>query len=600
MNTTYGNKKNYRRYTFAITFIFFYLLLTGTVNACPYCNSEFYNSLLKDRNSTLAGRELLRSIMNQSDIAGTIPLSYFDEKNFENIKKVENPPVTATQVQQQTSNVGSSSGTSDFIDIIDRDNSLPIPPTGFVPQDVQSFDKELILELSEGEAYIGRGVMFKGFVTNGSIPGPTLICEEGDVIKFTVVNKGKLSHGASIHAAYTQTSKYLGKIEAGKTKSMYFKVTQPGVFLYHCAPGGHAIPLHIIFGQYGMMVVNPKKQYKMEQILKKKPDVSIYLLQHELYSNGKDAIDGKPIYVTFNGKLFRYVEEPIKAKPGDYVRIYFINAGPNLISTFHIVGILWDYVYWQGNPDAPLPGGQTVTSGPSDSWVIEFRMPPDEGSYLMLTHAVGSTDRGAIGILACDRNAQTPVTVMSDGPVYSPKEMDEMKSKVTRIISPFEPGTPDVDPPSITGPETKEVTVKIIGNSFYPKVINISPGTTVKWINEDVFSYMDGEFSGIHNVATFEAPKSFASPLLAHTETYSQVFDTEGTYKYMCGPHPYMRGEIIVGGNETTTPASSNKWIVIISIVSFLLILSILMILLSVRKRYELLAGKRQPVPQTN
>ena len=87
----------------------------------------------------------------------------------------------------------------------------------------------------------------------------------------------------------------------------------------------------------------------MEEVMKKKPDVEIYLLQHEIYSSGKDAIEGKPIYVLFNGKIFKYVEEPIKIKPGDFVRIYFLNAGPNLISTLHIVGILWDYVYWQGN-----------------------------------------------------------------------------------------------------------------------------------------------------------------------------------------------------------------------------------------------------------
>ena len=97
------------------------------------------------------------------------------------------------------------------------------------------------------------------------------------------------------------------------------------------------------------------------------------------------------MYTAFNGKLFRYVEEPIVGNPGDYVRLNFLNAGPNLLSTFHIVGVIWDFAYWQGNPDNKFIGGQTVTAKPSDSWVVEFRIPPDEGSYLMLSHAVGST-----------------------------------------------------------------------------------------------------------------------------------------------------------------------------------------------------------------
>src|SRR4030095_3611433 len=195
---------------------------------------------------------------------------------------------------------------------------------------------------------IGKQILSKGFVPSGSVPGPTLITTEGDIVEFTIINKGTIQHGASIHAAYTQTSKYVGHIGPGETKKVLFRVTQPGIYMYHCAPGGHAIPMHILFGQYGMIVVKPKQQYKLEQILKKKPDVEIYLLQHEIYASGKDAVEGNAIYTMFNGKLFRYVEEPIKAKPGDYVRINYLNVGPNHVSTFHIVGILWDYVYWQG------------------------------------------------------------------------------------------------------------------------------------------------------------------------------------------------------------------------------------------------------------
>lgn len=464
--------------------------------------------------------------------------------------------------------------TTQFIEIIKRDNSLPIPTSSYVQQngDIKP-DAEVTIELSEGDAYIGAGVLFRGFVINGGIPGPNIVVNEGDIVKFTVVNKGKIPHGASIHSASTQTSKYLGHINAGETKSMFFRASRAGVFMYHCAPGGHGIPLHILFGQYGMMTVKPKKQYKLEQILGKKPDVEIYLLQHELYSSGKDAIEGKAMYSMWNGKLFRYVEQPVKAKPGDYVRINYINVGPNHVSTFHIVGIMWDYVYWQGNPDLPQAGGQTVTSGPSDSWVIEFRMPPDEGTYTMLDHAVSAADRGAIGLLICDKNAATPVTVSSEGIKYTGKELSDIKAKTIRTIAPFEPGTPDVDPVVEYGPDVKEVTVKIIGNSYYPKSIKVCEGTTIIWQNEDIFTYMDGEFGGIHTASTYEAPVPFNSPLLGHAEVYKIKLEKKGDYKYMCAPHPYMKGVVTV----VSAPGNSlGLWIIILVAVTVLLIIFVL------------------------
>lgn len=477
------------------------------------------------------------------------------------------------------------SDTSGFIEIIKRDNSLPIPPTSYVPQNLKP-DVKFSIELSEGDIYIGKGVMFKGFLTNGSIPGPTLICNEGDIVEFTVINKGTIPHGASIHAAYTQTSKYLGHIPAGETRSMLFRVTRPGVYMYHCAPGGHAIPMHILFGQYGMMVVKPKTKYKLEQVLNKKPDIELYLLQSEIYSSGKDAIEGNSLYTLWNGKLFRYMEEPIKAKPGDYVRIYFLNAGPNHFSTFHIVGILWDYVYWQGNPDLPMTGGQTVNAGPADSWVIEFRVPPDEGSYTMLDHTVGNADRGAMGILLCTKTAQTPLTLLADGPKYSESEMADIKSKIIRTVSPFEPGSPDVDPVVVYGPETKDVSVKIIGNSYSPKVIQVTEGTTVTWQNEDIFTYMEGEFAGIHTVSTYEAaPVSFSSPLLGHAEIFKFKFDKEGEYKYMCAPHPYMKGKVIVVSSSGTSSASA-KWLIVLSIVSLIMLIIILFLIRSIKRKY--------------
>jgi len=504
--------------------------------SCDFCNKKMYRDLITGQINDIRGKELLTAIKNE-------------------------------QKEQLSSNE-----TPNFIEIIERDNKLPIPPTSYVPQETKATVK-FTIEMEQGDVYLGNGVLYRGFNISGKIPGLTLIVNEGDIVEFEVINKGNVPHGLSIHAAYTQTSKYLGKIQPGEKRIFKFRATYPGVYLYHCAPGAHAIMVHTIFGQYGMIVVKPKKKYRLESILGKKPDIEIFLIQHEVYASGKDGIDGQPIYVMFNGEIFRYVKEPIMARPGDYVRIYFLNVGPNLISTFHIVGIIWDFAYWQGHPDNVFIGGQSVLAGPTDSWVIEFRVPPDEGDYTMVSHAFGTTDRGAVGILRVKKDAKINNIIKAEGPDYSKDELEKLKKEVVRVIAPFEPGTPDVDVPQVYDEKTKEVVVRIKGNSFYPKVIDIVEGTKVKWINEDVFTYAQGEFAGIHNVAVYEGPETFTSPLLLHAQSYEYTFKKPGEYKYLCGPHPYMKAIVRVRPKPTNPLVPLSFGISILAIILSLFVI---------------------------
>jgi len=516
--------------------LFFFSITTA--DACDWCNNKFFGELNSSRSGSIVSEELLKSIRAQHDFDALAA----EANNFANN--------AAAQISAR------SDATDDFIDIIRRDNRLKTRPTGYVPQDTKP-DVRISITLAEGEVYIGNGVMYEGFTIDGGIPGPTITVQEGDVVEFTIVNAGNIYHGASIHSAYTQTSKYLGKIAPRDSSTVVFRANQPGVYMYHCAPGGHAIPMHVIMGQYGMMIVEPKKKFKLEEELGRKPDIELNITQHEYYASGKDAVTGQgnPIYTTFNGKLFRYVEEPIMARPGDYVRLNFLNVGPNLLSTFHIVGIIWDYAYWQGNPENVLVGGQSITAGPSDSWTVEFRIPPDEGAYTMLTHAVGSASRGAIGLIMAKEGAERSRFVDQQGPIYTDEELADYKERSVRTINSSGIGSPEIDVPQVYADGTEEVIVKIIGNSFYPKVIDIKPGTKVTWVNEDVFSYMEGEFSGIHNVVAIKGPVSYASPLLSHGEKYSYTFSDVGEYNYICTPHPYMKGMVRV--SEATQVASS-------------------------------------------
>lgn len=574
---------------------------SGRLPACDACNLSFADQVMNERADTTIGRDLRRAMENQknlrldgfsdpalvaaqnakldntrnesdaaeSECCGTADCAgqkAADEKGNPLTDSTPAPlpsgfDFTSPDLKHLTADGLSliSQGrelpgymaNAAFRSVLERDYGLPTTPYSTVPQDAP-VDKSFTIRMSEGSVYIGNGIVYEGFHMDGKIPGPTIIVDEGDVVEMSFVNEGIIPHGASIHAAYTQTSKYVGKIGVGETKSVRFRAMMPGVYMYHCAPGGHAIGMHVIGGQYGMIVVKPKPgSYQLEKELGHAPNIELYLIQHELYATGKDSITGDPEYVLFNGRTFRYIEEPIMAKPGDYVRINFLNVGPNILSTFHIVGIIWDYVYWQGHPSAKLAGGQSVTAGPTDSFVIEFRMPPDEGAYTMLTHVVGSTNRGAIGLIVVDSEVELEPhrTILADGPSFNEAEMRGYQSDATRVIAPFGMGTHPKDQLIVYGPETKEVKVSIIGNSYSPKVIKITPGTTVTWTNEDVFTYMAGEYSGIHNVAGTSAPEDsdgLVSPLLAHGESYSHTFTEEWTYDYICTPHPYMRGRVIV------------------------------------------------------
>lgn len=596
-------------------------LFTNAASACVACNLRFADRILAERADSPIGRDLRRAMENQQNLKldgyadphllaaqrakldaadGPIPMEPGDS-HVDTMPKLPDaerkPAIVASNNAQTEPSAGSSAqangvradkepsvgsqerelpdfmNNAEFFEIVQRDYNLATRPYSTVPQDAP-VDKSFRIRMSEGAVYIGNGVVYEGFHMDGKIPGPTIIVDEGDVVEMSFINEGTIPHGASIHAAYTQTSKYVGKIGVGETKSVRFRAMMPGVYMYHCAPGGHAIGMHVIGGQYGMIVVKPKPgTYQLERELGHPPNLELYLIQHELYATGEDSIAGNPEYVLFNGKTFRYVEEPIMANPGDYVRINFLNPGPNILSTFHIVGIIWDYIYWQGNPEARMSGGQSVTAGPTDSFVIEFRMPPDEGAYTMLTHAVGSTNRGAIGLIVVDDEAQLEPhrTILADGPEFNEAEMRGYMADATRIIAPFGIGTHPKDEPVVFGPETKEVEISIIGNSFSPKVVKVAPGTTVTWTNEDVFTYMAGEYAGIHNVAGTSSPEGsdgLISPLLAHGESYSQTFTDEWTYDYICTPHPYMKGRVIVeapdyqlGAGEGSANAAVSPWI---------------------------------------
>jgi nitrite reductase (NO-forming) len=415
--------------------------------------------------------------------------------------------------------------------------SLGVPAlAGPQDQPVKKFE----LVAGRRDLVIGEGVVFKAFTFSGTVPGPLIIVEEGDRVEITVRNPDTIMHGLSMHAANTQTALSVGAIPPGQTKRLTFTAEYPGVYMYHCAPGGHGILAHTMGGMLGMVVVEPKKKYKLEEELGRPPDLKIYIVQQEIYANGRDFFDGRALYVMMNGSTFRYVREPIPVRPGDYLRIYYLNAGPNLTATFHAVGAIWNYIYYNGNPENRMTGTQSVVTGPTDSWVIEWKVPA-EGPFLFLSHAMGTQAiKGAIGILSSKKDAPRVDTVRSEGNNARP-----LPEHPKRVVSPFGIGSPDLDTPVRYQPGDT-VKIQMVGNSFWPKVVEVPVGTTVTWVNEDVFDLLEGERTGQHNAVSINGPAGFESPSLKHADQFSFTFTKPGEYDYTCTIHPYMRGKVRV------------------------------------------------------
>ncbi len=417
-----------------------------------------------------------------------------------------------------------------------------LPDTGVVPEGATP-DKRFELVAGEGEVVIDEGVVYQGMMFDGSIPSSLHLMDEGDTAEVSVRNDGRVTHGLSYHPTYRSTPLKVGNIAPGQTKQEVFKAGYPGVFMYHCAPGGQGIMMHTGFGMYGMAVVEPRtKKYRLAAELGREPDVKLYLLQHEVYASGKDYVEGKPLYTMFNGYNYRYIDEPIMVRPGDYVRIYYLNVGPNLTASLHLVGGLWDYLYYQGNPNNVVVGSQSAVTAPTDSWVLEFRV-PEAGPYLLVSHAFGTqAARGAAGLIMADESAQRSPVVSWQG---APRPLPEVTER-RRVVNTFAPGSRDLDPPRVYRPGD-EVLIRMVGNSFYPKIAQVPAGTTVTWVNEDVFDALEGELTGKHNVVTTSGPETVAGPIIGHAESWSYTFHTPGDYEYICAVHPYMVGRLTVG-----------------------------------------------------
>ncbi|MFO1446952.1 MAG: copper-containing nitrite reductase [Opitutaceae bacterium] len=279
------------------------------------------------------------------------------------------------------------------------------------------------LEVLEVVARLADGVEYTFWTYGGSVPGSFIRIREGDVVEFHLNNhpSSKLPHNIDLHAVTGAGGGAASTFTApGHSSQFTFQALNPGLYVYHCATA--PVPMHIGNGMYGLILVEPKGGLPAV-------DKEFYVMQGEFYTTGKfgeeglqsfdmaKAIDERPPYIVFNGSVGALVgDKALSAKVGETVRIYFGVGGPNVVSSFHVIGEIFDRVYTEAGLGSPNLNVQTTLVPSGGATMVEMKLEVP-GTYILVDHSLTRAfNKGALGMLKVEGAANRVY--------YSGKEID--------------------------------------------------------------------------------------------------------------------------------------------------------------------------------
>jgi nitrite reductase (NO-forming) len=267
--------------------------------------------------------------------------------------------------------------------------------------------KEFRIPMTHDTVEISKGVKYVGWTFGGTVPGPVIRVRQGDLVRITLVNEAVgVPHSIDFHASKIPMDHAMKSIAPGDSLSFEFEATTAGVFMVHC--GTPPVLMHIAQGMYLPIIVDPRDGWPT------RADKEFVLIQSDFYPKGSvvdstvkegdwDAMQAAtPKYVVFNGRAFQYKDAPLQVDEGDVVRLFVMNAGPNIRSDFHVVGNIFDRVYPGGNVDQVIEGVQTymVPTGGGAVFEMEFAQGySGTGNYAFVTHAFADANKGAVGVI---------------------------------------------------------------------------------------------------------------------------------------------------------------------------------------------------------
>lgn len=268
------------------------------------------------------------------------------------------------------------------------------------------------------------GVQFKFWTFNGGVPAPFIRVRQGDIVEVQLSNSASsmMAHSMDFHAAAAPMGGAMAsETLPGRTSTFQFKALRPGIYLYHC--GSQPVDIHLAKGMYGLVLVEPPEGLP-------KVDREFYVMQSEFYTKGsfgepglqpfsmQKALDERPDYVLFNGNANALMNDnALHAKTGETIRFFLGNAGPNLISSFHIIGTVFDKVYVEGG--SLINHNVQTTAIPSGSATIVETKIDVPGTYVLMDHSIfRAANKGTTGhlVVSGDKNPQIYSGKLSDEP----------------------------------------------------------------------------------------------------------------------------------------------------------------------------------------
>jgi nitrite reductase (NO-forming) len=281
------------------------------------------------------------------------------------------------------------------------------------------------LEVKEVEGHLAEGVKYTFWTFGGKVPGKFIRIREGDLVEFHLDNhpNNKMPHNIDLHAVIGPGGGAASSLTAPGHSSVFtFKALNPGLYVYHCATA--PVAMHVGNGMYGLIFVEPKEGLP-------KVDHEYYVMQGDFYTKGPNgqqglqpfsmtkAIAEKPEYVVFNGATNSLLgDKALQAKVGETVRLFVGNGGPNMTSSFHVIGEIFERVWVEGNTSNVLQNVQTTTIPPGGATIVDFKVSVP-GTYILVDHSLTRAfNKGAL--------AQLKAIGAEDKSVYSGKISDEV------------------------------------------------------------------------------------------------------------------------------------------------------------------------------
>ncbi|MDP2304712.1 MAG: copper-containing nitrite reductase [Pseudomonadota bacterium] len=279
------------------------------------------------------------------------------------------------------------------------------------------------LEVKEVVKPISEGVDYVFWTFGGDVPGSFIRVRQGDSVEFHLNNHpdNKMPHNIDLHAVTGPGGGAASSFTApGQSSQFSFKALNAGLYVYHCATA--PVGMHIANGMYGLILVEPPGGLPPV-------DREYYVMQGDFYTVGKyrekglqpfdmqKAIEENATYVLFNGSEGALVgDKALTAKTGETVRLYIGNGGPNLVSSFHVIGEIFDKVYTEGGTRFQ-ENVQTTLIPAGGAAIVEFVVDVP-GTYVLVDHSIfRAFNKGALGLLKVEGEENVAL--------YSGKEVSE-------------------------------------------------------------------------------------------------------------------------------------------------------------------------------